>query len=71
MGNIVTSHINNKFKQGLIAVVILGIISLVINTCFDTMVSEDIRISITAFSAAAGCVLGLKYLVHKIQSKVE
>lgn len=71
MGNFVTNHINNKFRQGLIAVVILGIITLVINTCFETMVPEDIRISITAFSAAAACVLGLKYLVHKIQSKVE
>jgi len=71
VGNNITNHIIHKYRQGLIAVVILGVITLVINTTFSNVVSEDIRISITAFSAAAGCALGLKYLVHKIQSRVE
>jgi hypothetical protein len=71
VGNIVTDHVRHKYRQGLIAVVILGVLTLVINTYFETIVPEDIRISIIAFSAAAGCVLGLKYLVHKIQRKAE
>lgn len=62
----VTNAVEQKFKVGLMMVVFLGIVSLAINTILINNVSEDVRISITSFFAAAFCVLGLKFLIYRI-----
>jgi len=59
----------NKYKLGLIIVVVLNAISLFVNTIIKDNLSEDLRISITAFSAAALCVIGLKYLIYRMNKK--
>ena len=62
----VTNSVEQKFRLGLLMVIILGITSFIINTMLINNISEDIRISITSFFAAALCVLGLKYFIYRI-----
>ena len=62
----VTNSIEQKYKLGLMLVIVLGIITFIINTMLINSISEDIRISITSFFAAALCVLGLKYFIYRL-----
>ena len=62
----VTNSVEQKFRLGLLMVIILGITSFIINTVLINNISEDMRISITSFFAAALCVLGLKYFIYRI-----
>lgn len=61
-----THPIDQKFRLGLIIVIILNTISLSVNTIWKDNFSEDILISITAFSVASLFALGLKYLIYKL-----
>jgi hypothetical protein len=59
----------SKYKLGIIIVIVLNVISLSVNTILKDNLSEDVRISITAFSAAALCALGLRYLIYRMNQK--
>lgn len=61
-----TRTIDQKFRLGLIIVIVLNAISLCLSTIWKQNISEDLRISIAAFSAASLCALGLKYLIYRI-----
>lgn len=71
MGKSLTRLFDNKTKQGLFVVLVLCLISFVINTLAKNEVSEDLRISVTAFTVAAVCALGLKFLVARMRKKAE
>ncbi len=71
MGNFITKIFDHKIKQGLLAVLVLCLLSFVLNTVAKNRVSEDVRISVTVFTVAAGCVLGLKILVSRMHQKSE
>lgn len=71
MGNFKTKLQSNKYGLGLFFVLILILLSIVFNTILIDSIDENIRISITAFTAASACVLPLKYLVYRIHRRTK